>query len=201
MKKKRLNESSISHTESNSPKIWVSPDKYLFPYKIQLFGSGWGMCRITLQIDGKELLTQGKFFAGYPGAGGFKPASGSFHLMLTIPGLSKGKHTITALSDNGKKTTAVFDIDRSPALGKDGRPTNRWARRMLHFLQERFPGGINKLPGSRLRALEHRNKMRLRKDKIFLTEKGTASAAEFGPDFTSPPIDPGCNWYSIGPSV
>jgi photosystem II stability/assembly factor-like uncharacterized protein len=72
------------------------------------------------------------------------------------------------------------DISRVEA---DGRPTTRWLQRILDFNGRRFPDGQPR-PGARLRALEDRDAMRVQQA-----------------DEPTPPVDPGCNWYPIGPSV
>ena len=40
----------------SSPELSVSPNSYLFPHKIQVFGSGWGPCAVQFYLDGNQLL-------------------------------------------------------------------------------------------------------------------------------------------------
>jgi photosystem II stability/assembly factor-like uncharacterized protein len=118
-------------------------------------------------------------------------------VLFTIPGLKAGEHKIkvvTEREDQKMATYAHFNLKDVPKTEKDGRPTHRWFRRQEHFLRERFPDGINRRPGSRLRALEHRENIR----RLGVLRKGVGI---YGPDQPSPPVDPGCNWYCIGPSV
>jgi photosystem II stability/assembly factor-like uncharacterized protein len=196
----------ISKTDSTggkqSPTIWVSPERYLFPYKIQLFGANWGPCPVTFWLEGKVRLQPVRFLVGEGQRDSVKPVAGQFVILLTIPDLEAGRHEITAMTEwRSKKmeASAGFVLKDVPETEKDGRPTHRSFRRQAHFLRERFPDGINRLPGSRLRALKHRDLVR---------RLGVVGRLGLGPltnlkdfDRPSPPVDPGCNWYCIGPSV
>ncbi len=174
-----------------SPVLVALPDRYLFPHKIQLAGGRWSSCPVTFLLDGERVITPAIVLRGEASGESVRPVAGEFLVLLTVPGLSAGRHRIVAtcrVRGRTEQANVEIVIDRVPDTGKDGRPTHRWFRRQAHFLVERFPDGVNRRPGSRLRALAHRDAMRHRGRK-------------FDPDTGAPPVDPGANWYCIGPSV
>jgi photosystem II stability/assembly factor-like uncharacterized protein len=173
---------------ANGPTVWVSPKSYLFPYKIQVFGSGWGPCPVSLYLDGDTRVRPARLLVGEGQKDKFKPTGGEFHVLLNVPGLAPGEHKITAIAESRGRQwerSASFSLEKIRQTEKDGRPTYRWFRRQEHFLRQRFPDGINRLPGSRVRALAYRDSLR----------------RLLGGDRPSPPMPAGCNWYCIGPSV
>jgi photosystem II stability/assembly factor-like uncharacterized protein len=174
-----------------APSLKASPETYLFPYKIQLIGTGWSPCPVVFLLDGEQPVTPAIVLRGEASGAAVRPVAGEFLLMLNLPGLRAGRHRILAVAKTrGRRVQQAteFVLERVPESEKDGRPTHRWFRRREHFLKERFPDGVNRRPGSRLRALAHRDAMR-------------ASGRKFDPDQPSPPVSPGANWYCIGPSV
>ncbi len=176
---------------SRAPVIEVGPQSYLFPYKIQVFGRGWPECPVAFVVDGDRDVAPALVLAGHASAGVVRPVRGEFQLLLNIPGLRAGRHELTAVQRvRGREThaRAEFVIEDVPAADKDGRPTHRWFRRREHFLLSRFSDGVNRRPGSRLRALQHRDALR-------------AAAHAKAPDDPGAPVTPGANWYCIGPSV
>jgi photosystem II stability/assembly factor-like uncharacterized protein len=169
------------------PTIRIIPESITDSYKIQVYGFGWGLCPVSLYLDQKRRIEPVRFLTGTGYKAAVKPEEGTFLVLVNISGLKSGTHTMSAVAEHrGKKIEAIteFRLEKFPLLEKDGRPTRRWFKRQEHFLKVRFPNGVNKLPGSRLRALAHRDQVR---DK--------------DSDITGPPVNPGCNWYCIGPSV
>ena len=174
-------------SEGREPSLQVSPETYLFPSKIQVIGAGWSGCPVEFLLDGKERVRPAIVLRGEASRDAVRPVAGEFIALLNIPDLRAGPHRIVAVQKiRGRRIqqSAAFTLLQVPEAAKDGRPTHRWFRRREHFLRERFPDGINRRPGSRLRALAHRNAMR---------------ALEA--DQPGAPVDPGANWYCIGPSV
>ena len=183
-------------------KLEVVLDNERFPFRIRVIGEGWGPCPIKLRLNGAQDVRPARILVGENHVGLVKPRAGTFEVLLNCPGLGAGNHKLVAITEQRGKSVEVaaeFRAAKREELEKDGRPTRRWWLRQLHFLRQRFPDGITRLPGSRLRALEHRDRMRRfgRVGKVF------DDAAKRYPDFDSPspPVDPGCNWYCIGPSV
>lgn len=185
-----------------SPTLRVSPKSYMFPYKIQLFGTDWGGFPVAFYLDGETQLYPVRILVGERQRDMVKPINEEFLVLLNIPGLQAGEHKITSVAGrHGERieVSAEFVLENVPETEEDGRPTHRWFRRQEHFMHKRFPDGINRLPGSRFRAYQHRDRMR---------RIGVVGKFEFGPltlwgdpNQPSPPVDPGCNWYCIGPSV
>jgi photosystem II stability/assembly factor-like uncharacterized protein len=185
----------------SAPRLRVSPNSYLFPYKIHVFGSGWTPCALQFCLDGDQPLMPTIVLVGNTTGRELIPVSGEFVALFTIPTLGAGVHKITAVATlrRGKlRRTAKFTIKRVVETEKDGRPTHRWLRRSVDFLTDRFPNGINPRPASRLRALEHRDAVR----RLGFAVKGRIGATpSLDPDTARPPVHPGANWYCIGPSV
>ncbi len=176
---------------NRSPSLKASPETYLFPYKIQVIGTGWSPCPVVFLLDGERPVTPAMVLRGEASGVAVRPVAGEFLVLLNIPGLQAGRHRVVAVQKiRGRRVqqSTEFVLEAVPEAGKDGRPTHRWFRRREHFLKERFPDGVNRRPGSRLRALAHRDAMR-------------AAARKFDPDQPGPPVSPGANWYCIGPSV
>lgn len=174
-----------------SPSLRASPEAYLFPCKIQIFGQGWRDCPVAFLVDGKREVIPAMVLLGLASSGTVRPVGGEFLALLNVPGLKAGRHKIVAVQMmRGRELSesAEFELEDVPETGKDGRPTHRWFRRREHFLTQRFPDGVNHRPGSRLRALAHRDAMR-------------AAGRKTDPDQPGPPVSPGANWYCIGPSV
>ena len=147
------------------PSIRASPELYLFPYKIQVLGDGWGPCPVAFQLDEERQVSPARILQGEGQGKAVKPVNGQFIVLFGLPLLPQGKHRVTATSvQRGKKTEAhaEFTIAEVPDTEKDGRPTNRWFRRREHFFRQRFPDGANPLPGSLYRALVHRDQLRRR---------------------------------------
>lgn len=185
---------SKNRKQEGDPKVWASPESYLFPYKIQLIGTGWGPCPVRFYLDGERPIHPARVLLGTASRDAIVPVGGEFQTLLSIPDLEPGEHRITVVAERRGETIeayARFELIDTPETQKDGRPTNRWFRRQEHFLRQRFPDGVNRLPGSLFRALEHRDRLR-RRGRV---------GKPLGPDDPSPPVDPGCNWRSIGPSV
>lgn len=177
--------------EDQSPSLRVSPETYEFPSKIQLFGAGWGDCPVAFLVDREREAIPAVVLLGGASGGTVRPVGGRFLVLFNLPGLKAGRHKITAIQlvrGHESSETVEFKLEDVPETGKDGRPSHRWFRRREHFTKERFPDGVNRRPGSRLRALEHRDAMR-------------AKGRKPSPDQPGPPVSPGVNWYCIGPSV
>ena len=173
--------------EGRAPSLQVSPNTYLFLTKVQVVGAGWSGCPIEFLLDGRERVRPAIVLRGEASRDSIRPVAGEFIALFNFPGLRSGQHRIVAVEKRrGRRLqqSATFTLLQVPEAGKDGRPTYRWFRRREHFLRERFLDGINHRPGSRLRALAHRDAMR---------------ALEA--DQPGPPVDPGANWHCIGPSV
>jgi photosystem II stability/assembly factor-like uncharacterized protein len=188
--------------DRNDLRLWVSPESYLFPYKIQLFGVNWSFCPVAFLLDGEKPLYPMRILIGEGQGEKVKPVSGEFQILFNEPKLKPGEHFIVAVSESRERTlkaSAKFFLEDISEPEKDGRPRHRWFRRQEHFLRQRFPDGVNRLPGNRIRAFEHRE---------YIKRVGLARGVNLkpfvhrrDPDFPSPPVDPGCNWYCIGPSV
>jgi hypothetical protein len=186
-KKKPAPTRSVARTVNRPPRprLWISPDTYLFPYHIQVFGADWGYCPVVFLLDDEIPLRPARVLVGEPRLDAVEPIRGEFMVLLNIPGLKAGRHRIAAMSRTPKAVaSAYFSVDEWRDTEKDGRPAHRWLRRQEHFMRERFPDGINRRPGSRIQALEHRDRMRFRQR-----------------DEPSPPMGGVCNWQPIGPSV
>jgi photosystem II stability/assembly factor-like uncharacterized protein len=185
----------------SAPWLRVSPNSYLFPYKIQVFGSGWAPCALQFYLDGNQPLMPTIVLVGNTAGQKLMPVAGEFVAHFTIPTLGTGVHRITAVATLRRRKlerTAEFTIERVVETEKDGRPTHRWLRRRVDFLRDRFPNGINPRPDSRLRAVEHRDAVR----RLGFAVKGRIGATpRLDPDTARPPVDPGANWYCIGPTV
>lgn len=185
-----------------SPLLWVCPDGERFPYRIQVNGEGWGPCAVSFQIGDGKVVHPARCVVGEEHAKAVKPRVGAFEVLLNCPDLPRGKHRLTATgASKGKPVEVVveFEVEKLPEIEKDGRPTRRWWVRQLHFLRQRFPEGASRRPGSRLRAIAERERIRKlgRVGKAFLDPVQRIRGA----DRPAPPVDPGCNWYCIGPSV
>jgi hypothetical protein len=153
---------------------------------IQVIGEGWGDCAVRLRVDGEVRPTRLRVLLGASHGDAVLPIDGSFVVVIDVPGLQAGRHGIEGIEIGrgaDRRAEADFELQYVPDAEEDGRPTMRWLRRILDFNARRFPDGQPR-PGSRLRALADRDVMRLRQA-----------------DDGSPAVDPGCNWYPIGPSV
>jgi hypothetical protein len=155
------------------------------PYGIQVAGSEWPDCPVRLTVDSEVAPARMHALLGDSMRTRVQPIAGEFEVVLDLPGLKPGKHTIEAVSTarEGERANASFELLDIPELEEDGRPTLRPLRRIIDFNLRRFPDGVPR-PGARLLALAARDALRLRQA-----------------DDPSPPVDPGCNWYPIGPSV
>jgi hypothetical protein len=168
------------------PRLAVRPHRVEIPVGIQVFGAGWGDRPVRLSVDADRTAGRVRVLNGESHGQSVLPIDGAFAIVLDGVGLEPGTHTVDAVEiGRGERRQArdefvVLDV---PVLEKDGRPTLRWLHRRLDFNARRFPDGQAR-PGARLRALADRDAMR-------------ASQADTG----APPVDPGCNWYPIGPSV
>ena len=188
-------------TIKNGPRLWCSPQEYLFPYGIQVFGTGWGNCPIRLQVDGQPVRRPARILAGEPRGAAIKPVGGDFCVVLSAPGLKRGDHDVRAISQHEPRTTltAQFSIKSVPDVDKNGKATNGWFKRQEFFFRRRFgPEGPAHIP-PRLKALEHRDRMRLRDFARSL--RGALRGSRLDPDLPGVPVYPGTNWYCIGPSV
>jgi photosystem II stability/assembly factor-like uncharacterized protein len=184
-KKKTVSKRAARAAAGKKPSLWISPDTYVLPYQIQVFGAQWGFCPIGFLVDDQKPVRPARILVGESRRDAVEPIRGEFMVLLNIPGLKAGQHQITAvIGDQKTGISASFSIEDSKELEKDGRPTHRWLRRQEHFMRQRFPDGVDRRPGSRIQALEHRDRMRARKR-----------------DDTAPPVGGVCNWQPIGPSV
>ena len=168
------------------PRLAVRPQVIDFPVGIQVFGEDWADCPVHLRIDGERLPVRLRVLEGEPQRDAVQPTNGSFVVVLDTLGLEPGRHTLEAVEIGYRRTRraeARFELRDVPEVEEDGRPTMRWLRRILDFNARRFPDGRAR-PGARLRAMADRDAMRARRA-----------------DETGPVVDPGCNWYPIGPSV
>jgi hypothetical protein len=167
-------------------RLVVRPHRIDVPIGIQVFGEGWADCPVRLRIDAARLPVRMRVLNGESHGDAVLPVDGSFTVVLDAVGLEPGAHIVDALEmGRGEKRNAQdeFELLSVPDVEKDGRPTMRWLRRVLDFNARRFPDGRPR-PGARLRAMADRDAMR-------------AQQADEG----GPSVDPGCNWYPIGPSV
>lgn len=168
----------------DNPSLAVRPEVMDDPRGIQVFGEGWGERPVRLRVAGQNSAARLRVQRGEPGGQQVQPVDGSFAVTLDFPELQPGDHVLEGVEQGGQgRAEAPFQIREFADLEEDGRPSMRWLRRINDFNQRRFPDGRPR-PGSRLRALEDRDLLRRRQD-----------------DAPSPPVDPGCNWYPIGPSV
>ena len=167
------------------PEVEVRPRVVEVPYGIEIVGRGWRSCPVRLTV-GSAATTRLRVLLGEPQGELVRPLGGEFVAVVDVRGLEAGEHVVQAVStghavkESAEATLVLLEI---PELEKDGRPTMRWRRRRLDFNARRFPDGVPR-PGARVRALAHRDAMRIQRW-----------------DDPSPPVDPGCNWYPIGPSV
>lgn len=176
------------------PRINLSPKVLELAVSLEVSGTGWDDCPIELIIADGTFGRIARVIAGEQHDTLVKATGGEFSTMLDIRGLEPGEHRLVARSTGAGKleAAAVFTVLDVPEIGEDGRPTLRWQRRTLDFLDRRFPGGRRR-PGARIVALQHRDAMRLRDLRRLLDR--------LDPDQPSPPVNPGTNWYPIGPSV
>jgi photosystem II stability/assembly factor-like uncharacterized protein len=167
-------------------RLRVLTDQVEAPYGIEVAGSDWGSCPVLVRIDDETPPARLRVLLGEQHGDAVQPIEGRFSAVIDSPGLSPGKHTVIGTSTARKDPARAedrFELLDVPDTDDDGRPNQRWLRRRLDFNLRRFPTG-RAVPGARLRALEHRNTMRVKQG-----------------DRTAPPVDPGCNWYPLGPSV
>jgi hypothetical protein len=170
---------------ASNPQVTV-PEEVEFPVGIQVVGEGWGDCAVRLSIDGKRPPTRLRVLQGEQHRDAVLPVDGGFVVVLDVLGLEPGSHVVEAVEVGARaegRAEGKFELREVPDTEEDGRPTMRWLRRIIDFNERRFPGGRRR-PGARLRALADRDAMRAR----LFDEQG-------------PVVDPGCNWYPIGPSV
>jgi len=179
------------------PSLTISPERYLFPHGIQVFGHGWGNCPVLLLLDGKREVRPKRVLVGEQRGDAVAPVNGDFEVVLSIPGLTRRRHTIRAV-ERTKGTSATAEADfvllDLADYEADGRPTQRWFRRQEHFFKRRFGDAGPPHIAPRLLALEHRDRMRAR-DALARARRATA----LDPDAPSVPVIPGANWYGIGP--
>jgi len=180
------------------PQVEVRPRVVEAPYGIEVVGRGWRSCPVRLTVGGAG-ATRLRVLLGEPQGELVRPLGGEFVAVVDVRGLEAGEHIVQAVStghavkESAEATLVLLDI---PELEKDGRPTMRWLRRRLDFNARRFPDGVPR-PGARVRALAHRDAMRIQR----------GDDPQLVPHFPlhgrrpSPPVHPGCNWYPIGPSV
>jgi len=187
-----------TEAKDRGPRLWCSPERYLFPVGIQVFGEGWGPCPVRFHVSRRDAIRPARIVVGEPRGDAIKPVGGSFNVVLAIPGLKPGQHLVRAAAegrDGRAALSARFTLVRVPEFEKDGRPTHRWFRRQEHFFRRRFGDGpIPNIP-SRLLALDHRDRLR---DRLARAQR---AGAPLDPDAPSVPVIPGANWYCIGPSV
>jgi hypothetical protein len=170
----------------DTPRLAVRPQQVEAPIGIQVFGAGWGDRPVQLSIDAERTPGRVRVLNGETHGEAVRPVGGAFAVVLDAVGLEPGAHTVDALeTGRGEQRHArdEFVLLDLPDVEKDGRPSMRWLRRRLDFNARRFPDGRPR-PGARLRAVADRDAMRARQG-----------------DEGEPPVDPGCNWYPIGPSV
>src|SRR5262245_57362807 len=89
------------------PKLWISPDAYLFRYHIQVFGADWGYCPVTFLLDDEGRVRPARVLAGEARLDAVEPIRGEFMVLLNTPGLKAGQHRITAVSGNPKASVAA----------------------------------------------------------------------------------------------
>lgn len=163
---------------SDSPSLRVIPKRYLFPYEIQVIGSGWGDSPITLRLDGERNLINVRVIQGRLDKGVIHPENGGFLCLFNLPDLSPGEHEIAAIAGDMVQAADRFTIEAVPEIDADGRPTYRPFRRQEHSIRYRFLDGNDPSPDARLSALNDRNSF-----------------------MENEPVSEQVEWYSIGPSV
>jgi photosystem II stability/assembly factor-like uncharacterized protein len=168
------------------PSLAVRPKVVDVSVGIQVIGEGWRDDPVRLGLDGQDGPLRLRVLQGEQHDDGVRPVGGSFVVMIDSTGLNPGRHTVEGVeTGRAAPLRANDDFELRDILGveEDGRPSMRWLLRILDYDQRRFPDG-HPQSGTRLLALADRDAMRIRQA-----------------DKPAPPVDPGCNWYPIGPSV
>jgi hypothetical protein len=92
---------------AGEPALWIRPEIYQFPYKIQVFGENWDYCPVSFLLDGETRLAPARILAGEPHREAVQAVRGEFLVLLNIPGLRPGQHRITAVSGPANKKAEV----------------------------------------------------------------------------------------------
>lgn len=177
----------------------VSPKSYLFSRGIQVSGEGWeGPVAFSLKGNPKKTVIIEQCLEGALHKNWVLPKRGKFLVKLRIGNLKEASYELIAIEvKTKKKVSDKFVIKRGGEIDKkSGKPNHRWLRRIMHHNRVRFGDDKNRKPGSRLEALAHRDKMRIKKHRLLDRIKLFPNQNEPGT-----PVDPGCNWHCIGPSV
>jgi len=86
------------------PTIRVIPESISIPYKIQVYGFGWGLYPVNLYLDQKHLIEPIRFLTGTRYKTAVKPEEGAFLILVNMPDLKSGTHIMSAVAEHkGKK--------------------------------------------------------------------------------------------------
>lgn len=69
-----------------APAVRATPESYLFPFEIQIIGSGWGSCPVELFLYGEEQIRPARILTGEARGTGVLPSRGEFAARRGWPG-------------------------------------------------------------------------------------------------------------------